>query len=327
MLAYTTRRLVLMLVTMLVVSILAFLIIDLPPGDYLASYIMRLEQSGQSISQEALESLRRQYGLDLNIWARYRKWIWNFLHGDLGRSFEWNRPVSDLLAERLPLTIIISVITLAFAYCVAVPVGIYSGLRQYSAGDYLFTALGFVGLAIPNFLLALALMFFSLKYLGWSPGGLFSTEYQIQAWSLAKFIDMLKHLPVPVVVIGTAGTAALIRVMRGCLLDELRRQYVITARSKGLSERRLTFKYPVRVAINPIVSTVGWTLPAIVSGETITAIVLNLPTTGPLLYGALISQDSYLAGSTVMFLSFLTVVGTLLSDLLLMFIDPRIRHE
>ena len=327
MLAYTTRRLFLMVVTMVVVSILAFLIIDLPPGDYLASYLMRLEQSGQTLSQEALENLRREYGLDLPLWQRYGNWVWNFLHGNLGRSFEWNRPVSELLAERLLLTIIISLITLVFAYGVAVPVGIYSGLRQYSAGDYLFTALGFIGLAIPNFLLALALMFFFFKYLGWSPGGLFSTEYQIASWSFAKFIDMLKHLPVPVVVIGTAGTAALIRVMRGCLLDELRRQYVVTARSKGLPELRLTFKYPVRVAINPIVSTVGWTLPAIVSGETITAIVLNLPTTGPLLYGALISQDSYLAGSTVMFLSFLTVVGTLCSDLLLMFIDPRIRHE
>lgn len=316
-----------MLVTMVVVSILAFLIIDLPPGDYLASYVMRLEQSGQSLSREALEGLRRQYGLDLNLAARYRKWMANFLRGDLGRSFEWNRPVSDLLAERLPLTIIISVVTLGFTYCAAVPIGIYSGLRQYSGGDYVVTALGFIGLAIPNFLLALMLMFFFFKYLGWSPGGLFSTEYQIQGWSFAKFVDLLKHLPVPVVVIGTAGTAALIRVMRGCLLDELRRQYVITARSKGLPERRLTFKYPVRVAINPIVSTIGWTLPAIVSGETITAIVLNLPTTGPLLYGALISQDSYLAGSTVMFLSFLTVVGTLVSDLLLMFIDPRIRHE
>lgn len=327
MLIYTTRRVIFMVVTMFVVSILAFLIIDLPPGDYLASYVMRLEQSGQAISQEALESLRRQYGLDLNLPARYRKWMANFLRGDLGRSFEWNRPVSDLIAERLPLTIIISIVTLGFTYGVAVPMGIYSGLRQYSGGDYVVTALGFIGLAVPNFLLALMLMFFFFKYLGWSPGGLFSTEYQIQAWSFAKLVDMLKHLPVPVIVIGTAGTAALIRVMRGCLLDELRRQYVITARSKGLPERRLTFKYPVRVAINPIVSTIGWTLPAIVSGETITAIVLNLPTTGPLLYGALISQDSYLAGSTVMFLSFLTVVGTLVSDLLLMFIDPRIRHE
>ena len=223
-------------------------------------------------------------------------------------------------------TVIISILTMIFAYAVAIPVGIYSATHQYSIADYSFTVIGFMGLAIPNFLLALILMFIFYKYFGLHVGGLFSTEYQTAPWSVAKFLDMLKHLPIPIIVIGTAGTAGAIRVMRGCLLDELHQQYVITARAKGVSERQLLFKYPVRVAINPMVSTLGWTLPYIVSGETITSIVLSLPTTGPLLFGALISQDMYLAGSIIMLLTFLTVIGTLISDLLLAWVDPRIRY-
>lgn len=249
------------------------------------------------------------------------------LHGDFGRSFQWNEPVSKLIAARLPLTIVISLFTLIFTYVVAIPIGIYSATHQYSIGDYIFTVVGFIGLATPNFLLALVLMFIFYKYFGLSAGGLFSPHYQLAPWSVAKVIDMLKHLPIPVIVIGTAGTAGLIRVMRGCLLDELRKQYVITARAKGVAERVLLFKYPVRVAINPVISTIGWELPGIVSGETITAIVLSLPTTGPLLFRALMAQDMYLAGSTVMFLTSLTVIGTLLSDILLAWIDPRIRYE
>ncbi|TET12590.1 ABC transporter permease, partial [Candidatus Aerophobetes bacterium] len=224
-------------------------------------------------------------------------------------------------------TVAISIFTLLFTYVVAIPIGIYSATHQYSIADYGFTIAGFAGLATPNFLLALILMFVFYKYFGLSAGGLFSPAYQLAPWSVAKFLDMLKHLPIPIIVIGTAGIASLIRVMRGCLLDELRRQYVITARAKGVSERRLLFKYPVRVAINPIVSTIGWVLPAIVSGETITAIVLSLPTTGPLLFAALRAQDMYLAGSTIMFLTVLTLIGTLLSDFLLVWIDPRIRYE
>ena len=248
------------------------------------------------------------------------------LQGDFGRSFQWNKPVIDLIGERLPLTVAISVLTLLFVYLVSVPLGIYSATHQYSPGDA-FTVAGFAGLAIPNFLLALILMYLFYELFGLSAGGLFSPQYQTAPWSLAKVWDMLKHLPIPIIVIGTAGTAGLIRIMRGGLLDELQKQYVITARTKGVAERRLLFKYPVRLAINPIISTVGWTLPAIVSGETITAIVLSLPTTGPLLYRALVAQDMYLAGSTVMFLTFLTVIGTLVSDILLVLIDPRIRYE
>jgi len=316
-----------MLVILVVVSVAAFIIIQLPPGDYLTSYILQLQASGTQVSESEVASLRKQYGLDLPMYLQYFKWVWNMLHGDFGRSFDWNRPVSDLIAERLPLTMIISLFTLIFTYVVAIPIGIYSATHQYSIGDYIFTVVGFAGLATPNFLFALILMFLFYKYFGLSVGGLFSPQYMRAAWSLAKFTDMLKHLPIPIIVIGTAGTAGLIRVMRGCLLDELRKQYVITARAKGVSERTLLFKYPVRIAINPIISTIGWTLPGIVSGETITAIVLNLPTTGPLLFQALLTQDMYLAGSTVMFLAFLTVIGTFISDLLLAWIDPRIRYE
>ena len=325
--SYILRRFIYMGIILLVVSVVAFIIIQLPPGDYLTSYIITLRASGLTVDEAQIASLRKQYGLDLPMYGQYLFWMWKMLHGDLGRSFQWNRPVSDLIAERLPLTIIISLFTLIFTYAVAIPIGIYSATHQYSVGDYAFTVIGFAGLATPNFLLALVLMFLFYKYFGLSVGGLFSVEYARAAWSMDKFLDMLKHLPIPIIVIGTAGTAGLIRVMRGCLLDELKKQYVITARAKGVAERALLFKYPVRVAINPIVSTIGWTLPAIVSGETITAIVLGLPTTGPLLFRALMSQDMYLAGSTVMFLTFLTVIGTFISDLLLVWVDPRIRYE
>ncbi|RLE07105.1 ABC transporter permease [Candidatus Aerophobetes bacterium] len=325
---YVLRRLIYMFIVLAVTSVVAFIIIQLPPGDYLTSYIRQLAQSGASVDEARIAALRKQYGLDLPLYAQYLKWMWKMLHGDMGQSFQYNyKPVSELLAERLPLTVMISLFTLVFTYVVAIPIGIYSATHQYSVGDYAFTVVGFAGLATPNFLLALILMFMFYKYFGLSVGGLFSPQYLTAPWSVNKFIDMLAHLPIPIIVIGTAGTAGLIRVMRGCLLDELRKQYVITARAKGVEERRLLFKYPVRVAINPIISTIGWTLPAIVSGETITAIVLSLPTTGPLLFRALMAQDMYLAGSTVMFLTFLTVVGTFISDLLLVWVDPRIRFE
>jgi len=327
MLSYILRRFLYMVVILFMVSIAGFVIIQLPPGDFVTSYIARLEKSGAKVTKQLEASLRKQYGLDLPIYLRYFKWMWKMFHGDLGMSYAFHKPVSELLAERVPLTVVISLFTVIFTYAVAIPIGIYSATHQYSVGDYIFTFVGFVGLATPNFLLALVLMFIFFKYFGLSIGGLFSSQYQLAPWSIAKFVDMLKHLPVPIIVIGTAGTAGLIRVMRGCLLDELRKHYVITARAKGVAERTLLFKYPVRVAINPIISTIGWTLPGIVSGETITAIVLSLPTTGPLLYEALLCQDSYLAGSTVVLLCALTVVGTLISDILLVWMDPRIRYE
>ena len=328
MLSYIIRRSAYMVLTMLAVSIVAFFIIQLPPGDYLTSLIMtKLKARGEEVSEQLVNALKRQYGLDLPVHAQYLKWMWNMLHGDFGTSFEFSQPVSKLIKERLPLTVSISILTLIFVYLAAIPIGIYSATHQYSIGDFTFTAAGFIGLATPNFLLALILMFLFYKLFGLSAGGLFSPQYQLAPWGLAKAWDMLKHLPIPIIVIGTAGTAGLIRVMRGCLLDELQKQYVITARAKGVSERGLLFKYPVRLAINPILSTIGWILPAIVSGETITAIVLSLPTVGPLLFRALLSQDMYLAASTVMFLCFLTLIGTLVSDLLLVWLDPRIRYE
>ena len=327
MAAYVIRRVIYAVVTLLVISVVAYVIIQLPPGDYLTSYIMRLEMQGGEVTDAEVETLKREYGFDLPPHLRYFKWMANLLRGDLGRSFFYNRPVLELLAERLPLSLLVSLLALLFTYLVSIPVGIYSATHQYSLWDYTLSLVGFVGLATPNFILALLLMFFFFKTFGLSIGGLFSPEYLLEPWSWGKFVDLLKHLPVPVIVIGTAGTAGLIRVMRGLMLDEMAKQYVVTARAKGVGERRLLFKYPVRVSLNPIVSTIGWTLPAIVSGQTITAIVLSLPTVGPLLLEALVNEDIILAGSVVMILSFLTVLGTLLSDLLLVVLDPRIRFE
>ncbi len=316
-----------MIIVLAVMSLTAFIIIQLPPGDYVTSYVMLLQSTGQPVDEEVIASLRKQYGVDRPIYVQYLYWAGNLLRGDLGMSFQWNQPVVELIGERLSLTIVISILTLIFTYILAVPIGIFSATHQYSIGDYFFTVVGFVGMAVPGFLFALIIMFFFYMIFGVSPGGLFSPEYIDAPWSIGRLVDMLKHLPIPLIVIGTAGTAGLIRIMRGCLLDELKKQYVITARAKGVEETTLLFKYPVRVSLNPLVSSIGWALPRIISGQTIVAIVLNLPTTGPLLYGALMSQDMYLAGSTVMLLCFLTVVGIFISDMLLIWIDPRIRYE
>jgi peptide/nickel transport system permease protein len=251
----------------------------------------------------------------------------NLFRGDLGESFIYNEPVIDLIRERILLSATITLGTLIVTYLLAVPIGIYSATHQYSILDYVFTIIGFIGLAIPNFLLALVLMFLAFKFFGWNVGGLFSREFVVAPWSFAKFVDMLKHLPIPLIVIGTAGTASLIRILRGSLLDELRKQYVVTARAKGLRERRVLFKYPVRVALNPIISQIGYLLPLLVAGETLTAIVLSLPTVGPLLLESLKQQDMYLAGSLLMILGALAMVGVLISDILLVIIDPRIRFE
>lgn len=316
-----------MIVLLLGISVVTFIIIQLPPGDYLTNLVRNLEERGINVAREQLAALEKQYGLNLPVYAQYFKWFGNVLQGDLGRSFTYNEPVTRLIGTRLPLTVAISLATLIFVYAVSVPIGIYSATHQYSVFDYAFTVIGFVGLAVPNFLLALVLMFFFYRFFGFSVGGLFSPGYDIAPWSLGKVIDLLKHLPIPIIVVGTAGTAGLIRVMRGTLLDELQKQYVVTARAKGVSERILLFKYPIRIAMNPIVSTIGGILPGIVSGSTITAVVLGLPTVGPLLLEALMTQDMQLAGSMVMVLSALGVMGTLISDILLVIVDPRIRYE
>jgi peptide/nickel transport system permease protein len=325
--SYVVRRFIYMIITLWLISVATFVIIQLPPGDYLTTYLMKLAQSGQKLDEAEIAALEKQYGLDLPVFLQYFKWFGKMLQGDFGRSFLRNRPVKELIGERLALTIAISLITLIFTYGLAIPIGIYSATHQYSLGDYAFTVIGFAGLATPNFLLALILLFLFYKYFGINVTGLFSVEFLRAPWSLAKVADLLKHLPIPIIVVGTAGTAGLIRVMRGCLLDELKKQYTITARAKGLREGRLLLKYPVRVAVNPLVSTIGWTLPGIVSGTTITAIVLALPTTGPLLFEALMGQDMYLGATMFMLLGFLTIIGTFISDILLVWVDPRIRFE
>ena len=327
MLSYIIRRIIYMIVVLLVLSVVSFFIIQLPPGDFLTAFIENMRAQGTVVSEEQILSLKTYYGLDQPMYLQYLRWLGNLLQGDLGQSFQWNQPVTELIKERLALTVTISLISLVLTYVIAIPIGIYSATHQYSLGDYAFTVFGFMGLATPNFLLALVLMFLLYKYAGWSVGGLFSPEYVVAPWSLGKVVDLLKHLPIPLVVISTAGTAWTIRVMRGCLLDELKKQYVITARSKGLTERSLLMKYPIRIAINPVISTIGGLLPTIISGATLTAIVISLPTIGPLLLRALRAQDMFLAGSMLMLLSALGIIGNLISDMLLVAIDPRIRFE
>lgn len=317
-----------MIISILFMSFVAFIIINLPPGDYVTMYVRQLEASGQEIDESMVRTLERRYGLNQPFHMRYFKWIKGIiLSADFGRSFEWNRPVFELLKTRLPYTLIISLGTIIFTYIVSIPIGIFSATHQYSFGDYIVTIFGFLGLAIPNFLFALVLMYILFKVFKVPPGGLFSQEFADAGWSLAKIVDLFRHLIVPVIVIGTAGTAGLIRTMRATLLDELGKDYVDTARMKGLSERILLYKYPVRIAINPLLSALTWMLPFIISGGTIVSVVLNLPTMGPLLLGSLMIQDMYLAGSIVLLLTLLTLLGTFLSDLLLAWSDPRIRYE
>ena len=314
-----------MIPILVVISFISFLIIQAPPGDYLTTLMAQLEMSGDPVDQALIQQLRERYNLDDPFIVQYAKWAWNFLQGDFGISLEFRLPVTELIWERLMLTFIISFVTLMFTYLVAIPIGIYSATHQYSLADYLLTFVGFVGLATPNFLLALVLLFLGFSLFKRNLSGLFSYEFVEAPWGLAKALDLLRHLWIPVVVVGTAGTAGLIRVMRGNLLDELKKQYVVTGRSKGVAETRLLFKYPVRVAINPLISSAAYILPNLISGATITSVVLSLPTSGPLLLRSLLNQDMYLAGAFVMLLSTLTVIGTLISDILLAWVDPRIR--
>ncbi|MBI1298137.1 ABC transporter permease subunit [bacterium] len=326
MLLFILRRVLLMIPTLFVVSIISFAIIEAPPGDYMDAYVNDLIQQQQAVDPAEIAALRSRYGLDSPTYVRYLRWMNNILQGDLGRSLEWNQPVSKLIADRLPWSLAISIASFALAYALAIPIGLYSATHQYSVGDYIFTLIGFIGLATPNFLLALIILWYYFVATGNVAVGLFSDEYIMAPWSFAKFIDLLQHIWLPAVVVGTAGTAELIRVMRANLLDELERPYVMVARSKGLSESKMLIKYPFRIAINPVVSTIGWTLPALVNGELLASLVLGLPTIAPLFVGSLMSQDMFLAGSIVMILSTLTLVGTLVSDILLAWLDPRIRN-
>jgi peptide/nickel transport system permease protein len=328
MLRYVIKRILYMIPTLIGISAIAFMIIQLPPGDYLTSVLASMSDSGQNVSQAQIDMMREVYGLNDPIYVQYWKWISGIiLRGDFGYSFEWGRPVSELIWQRMGATLSVSVAALLFVWAVSLPIGIYSAVRRHSIGDHFFTFLGFIGLAIPNFILALTLMYVAYKYFGQSVGGLYSPQYIGAPLSWDKFIDLLSHLWIPVVVIGTAGTASMIRILRANLTDELNKPYYITARAKGLPATLALIKYPVRIALNPFVSALGWVLPNLISGVTITAIVLNLPTAGPLLLRALIAQDMYLAGSFILLMGSLTLVGMLISDLLLALLDPRIRFD
>lgn len=328
MLKYIIRRIIYMIVLLAVLSVVSFLLIQLPPGDWVDTFIFQMKERGIIIDEAMMRVLNKRFAFDQPVYRQYLKWIGNIiLRGDFGESMEFNRPVAELLRGRLGLSVTLSLSSLFITYIIAVPVGIYSALRPYTLGDYTFTTLNFVGVATPNFMLALILMFVLQRGFGWSPGGLFSPKYLAAPWSIGRIIDLLKHLPVPLIVIATAGTAGLIRVLRSSLLDELGKQYVITVRAKGVGEKRLLFKYPVRLAVNPIISGLAGLLPAIISGEALVSIVLSLPTIGPLLIQGLRGQDQYLAASVIFILGALGMVGTLLSDLMLVLVDPRIRFE
>jgi peptide/nickel transport system permease protein len=327
MLTYIIRRILYMIPTMFAISIMVFFIIQLPPGDYLTTLIAALSSQGETVNQDAILALEERYGLDQPWYVQYFYWMRNILlHFDFGNSFEYNRPVTDLIGQRMLFTVLISVGALLLTWAIAFPVGIYSAVRKYTIGDYILTFFAFLGLAIPEFMIALILLYVSFKYFDQSVGGLFSSQYVDAPWSFAKFTDLMAHLWIPIVIVGVASTAALIRIMRANLMDELNKPYVTTARAKGLTEHRLIMKYPVRMALNPFVSTSGFILPGLVSGETIIGVVLSLPTMGPLLLRALQSQDMYLAGAIILMISVLTVIGTLLSDILLAWLDPRIRY-
>ncbi|HXL46079.1 MAG TPA: ABC transporter permease [Candidatus Binatia bacterium] len=324
---YVLKRLVLLPALLFLFSVTVFAIVQAPPGDFLTTYVATLASSGSSINAEQVEALRREYGLDRPVWVQYLRWMENLAKGNLGLSLEYQRPNAELIGERLVLTMVLALLSFVFTWVVAVPAGIYSAMHPRSVVDYLLTVVNYVGVATPNFMLALVLMWAAFAYFGMSVTGLFSPDFVEAPWSGARVLDLLKHIWLPAVVLGVAGTARLTRVMRANLLDELNKPYVTTARAKGLSEWRLVVRYPARLALNPLVSTIGWYLPALFSGSLIVATVMNLPNIGPLLLRALINQDMYLAGSILLIYCFLTIVGTLVSDILLAWLDPRIRLE
>lgn len=327
MFRYILWRILTMIPTLLIISALVFTIIELPPGDYFESHVAELRAIGESADLAEIEMLKERYGFDQPMVVRYVRWLGGMLVGDFGYSFEYRLPVNEVVGDRLWLTILVSVVTIAFTWLVAFPIGIYSATHQYSWGDYGLTFLGMIGIAVPNFILALVMMYLANIWFGTSIGHLMDREYFNQPMSWDKFVSILEHLWIPVLIIGTAGTAGMVRRLRANLLDELKKQYVVTARSKGLKPMRVLLKYPLRMALNFFISDIGSILPAVISGAEVTAIVLSLETTGPMLIKALQSQDMYLAGSFLMFLAFLTVIGVLVSDIALALLDPRIRFS
>lgn len=327
MLSFIFRRMLSAIPFIFMVSLTVFVLIQLPPGDFVDSYAASLAASGEHVDAAMLADMRHRFGLDQPLIVQYFHWMAGVVQGDFGYSFEWNAPVSQLLGERMGLTLILTISTLILSWAIALPIGIYSAVRRYSVFDYIFTLIGFVSLAVPAFLLALVLMYLGVKYFGQDVTGLFSAEYANAPWSWGRVKDLLSHLWIPVIILGSEASAALIRIMRANLIDQLHMPYVVTARAKGLSEVKLLLKYPVRIALNPFVSTLGWTIPRLVSGAVIASIVLNLPTAGPLLFQSLLAQDIYLSGAFLLLLCLMTVIGTLLSDILLVILDPRIRLE
>jgi peptide/nickel transport system permease protein len=326
MLGYILRRIGIMIPTLFVISVISFVVIQLPPGDFLTSYMMQLRQQGEYVDEDQIEAMRVRYGFGEPVYVQYGKWVWGIAsRGDWGQSMEWQRPVKELIWERLMLTIILSLTSLFVGWFIAIPLGVYSATHQYSILDYIVTFISFVGVGTPGFMIALIVMWWAMSQLGLNVGGLFSDEYIVAPWTWGRVVDMLKHLWIPVLILALNGTAGGLRTTRANVLDELNKPYVETARAKGITERRVIWKYPVRVAMNPFFSTVGWELANLVSGSTLISVVLSLQTTGPMMLRALTSQDMYLAGSFLFLLSALTVIGTLVSDILLAWVDPRIR--
>ncbi|HTV45187.1 MAG TPA: ABC transporter permease [Stellaceae bacterium] len=327
MLSYIIHRLLIMVPTLIAISIVIFTIINLPPGNYFTTYIAELQSSGETSDLAKVQFLENEYGFNRPKWQQYLYWVGGLLHGDMGYSFSYDLPVNQVVGDRMLLTAVVSITTIIFTYLVAFPIGVYSATHQYSVSDHLLTLLGFLGLATPSFLLALVLLYLANVYLGISIGGLMDPKYVGQPWSWGKLASLLAHIWIPVIVIGSAGTAAMIRRLRANLLDELQKQYVVTARAKGLHPLKVLFKYPLRMALNPFISDIGSLLPQVISGAAIVSIVLSLPTTGPMLLDSLRSQDMYLAGSFLMFVSSLTVIGVFVSDMALALLDPRIRLQ
>jgi peptide/nickel transport system permease protein len=327
MLGYIVHRILIMVPTLIAISLAIFTIIHLPPGDFFSTYIAQLQSAGENADLAKIAFLKAQYGFDLPLWQQYLYWVGGLLHGDMGFSFLYDMPVSKVVGDRLFLTFIVSFVTIVFTYVVAFPIGVYSATHQYSISDYALTFLGFLGLATPSFLFALVLVYFAHVWFGISVGGLMDPQYVNKPWSWGKIGSVFAHIWIPVIVIGTAGTASMIRRLRANLLDELQKQYVVTARAKGLHPLKALLKYPLRMALNPFISDIGSLLPHVISGAVIVSVVMSLPTTGPMLLDALRSQDMYLAGSFLMFMAFLTVIGVFLSDLALATLDPRIRLQ
>ena len=328
MFVYFAKRIFYLIPLAILISIMSFVVIQLPPGDYVTTWEYNMISQGYKPTVEEIQLLKERYNLDKSFVEQYFKWISNIvLHGDFGQSFTYNRPVSDILVERVPRTIGITMAAIILQWIIALPIGILSAVKKYSFFDYVFTFIGFIGISIPGFMFAIILVYTIYVNTGYAITGLYSEAYKDAPWDIYKFIDLLKNVSVPLIVLSTSGAAVIIRILRSSMLDELEKQYVVTARSKGISELKILFKYPFRIAINPLISTIGWLLPAAVGGEVVISKVLNIPTTGPVLLKALMGEDMYLAGGILFILSILTIIGTLISDILLALLDPRIRYE